>query len=106
MLIQTTPNPELAELERLGDEIAVLSAHIEVATARLLESIREFEPVRAGLRLAPNRAPSGWPGASASSCTPRASGCGRRVHSAVFPRCNTRSLTASCPTPRSAPSRA
>src|SRR5882672_10172182 len=32
-----------AELERLGDEIAVLSAHLDAATARLLELIREFD---------------------------------------------------------------
>ena len=43
MLIPTTPNPELEELERLGDEIALLSAHIEAATARLLDLIRDFD---------------------------------------------------------------
>ena len=37
-----TPEP-VAELDRLGDEIAVLSAHIEAATARLLDLIREFD---------------------------------------------------------------
>src|SRR6266403_1413696 len=31
-----------AELERLGDDIAELSAHLDAATARLLELIREF----------------------------------------------------------------
>jgi hypothetical protein len=31
------------ELERLGDEIALLSAHIEAATGRLLDLIREFD---------------------------------------------------------------
>ena len=31
------------ELDRLGDEIAELSAHLEAATARLLELIREFD---------------------------------------------------------------
>jgi len=36
-----------AELERLGDEIAELSAHLDAATARLLERIREFD-ARAG----------------------------------------------------------
>src|SRR5437867_3420339 len=36
-----------AELDRLGDEIAELSAHLEAATARLLELIREFD-ARAG----------------------------------------------------------
>jgi hypothetical protein len=36
-----------AELERLGDEIAELSAHLDAATARLLELVREFD-ARAG----------------------------------------------------------
>jgi len=36
-----TPAP-VAELERLGDEIAELSAHLDAATARLLDLIREF----------------------------------------------------------------
>jgi hypothetical protein len=33
----------IAELDRLGDEIAELSAHLDAATARLLELIREFD---------------------------------------------------------------
>ena len=32
-----------AELDRLGDQIAELSAHLEAATARLLALIREFD---------------------------------------------------------------
>ena len=36
-------NPEIEALDRLGDQIAELSAHIEVATARLLDMIREFD---------------------------------------------------------------
>jgi len=36
-------SPPAAELERLGDEIAELSAHLEAATARLLALIREFD---------------------------------------------------------------
>src|SRR5258707_15799682 len=36
-----------AELDRLGDEIAELSAHLDAATARLLTLIREFD-VRGG----------------------------------------------------------
>ena len=31
------------ELDRLGDEIAELSAHLDAATARLLDLIREFD---------------------------------------------------------------
>src|SRR5207237_4694429 len=56
MLIETTPRPEIAELQRLGDDIAELSAHIEVATARLLDLIREFD------------ARAGWAEAGAKSC--------------------------------------
>ena len=37
----------LAELERLGNEIAELSAHLDAATARLLDLIRDFD-ARAG----------------------------------------------------------
>ncbi len=38
------PTPErVAALDRLGDEIAVLSAHLDAATARLLDLIREFD---------------------------------------------------------------
>ncbi len=33
----------LAELDRLGDQIAELSAHLDAATARLLDLIREFD---------------------------------------------------------------
>ena len=33
----------IAEMDRLGDEIAELAAHLAVATARLLELIREFD---------------------------------------------------------------
>ena len=35
--------PSVAALDRLGDEIAELSAHLEAATARLLALIREFD---------------------------------------------------------------
>src|SRR3989454_4450604 len=34
---------EIHELDRLGDEIAELSAHLEAATAHLLDLIREFD---------------------------------------------------------------
>jgi hypothetical protein len=40
-VIATTEH--LTELDRLGDEIAELSAHLEAATARLLDLIREFD---------------------------------------------------------------
>jgi 5-methylcytosine-specific restriction endonuclease McrA len=37
------PADSPAELDRLGDEIAELSAHLDAATARLLDLIREFD---------------------------------------------------------------
>jgi hypothetical protein len=36
-------HPNIAALDRLGDEIAELSAHLDAATARLLALIREFD---------------------------------------------------------------
>jgi hypothetical protein len=36
-------HPRIAELDRLGDQIAELAAHLDAATARLLELIREFD---------------------------------------------------------------
>jgi 5-methylcytosine-specific restriction endonuclease McrA len=42
--IDISPTPEtIASLDRLGDEIAVLSAHLDAATAHLLDLIREFD---------------------------------------------------------------
>jgi hypothetical protein len=38
-----TPVTATAELDRLGDQIAELSAHLEAATARLLDLIRAFD---------------------------------------------------------------
>src|SRR5881296_3574508 len=47
MKILSSDTPALprsaVELDRLGDEIAELSAHLDAATARLLELIREFD---------------------------------------------------------------
>jgi len=40
--VAATPEP-IAEMDRLGDEIAALSAHIEAAGAHLLDLIREFD---------------------------------------------------------------
>jgi len=40
--VLTTSHPAM-ELDRLGDEIAELSAHLDAATARLLELIRDFD---------------------------------------------------------------
>jgi len=41
MLVPT--HPTVAEVDRLGDEIAELAAHLDAATARLLVLIREFD---------------------------------------------------------------
>src|SRR6266850_795379 len=41
--METCTHPDVAAAQRLGNEIAELSAHIEVATARLLNLIREFD---------------------------------------------------------------
>jgi len=49
-------HPDVVAAQQLGDEIAELSAHIEVATARLLTLIREFDAL------------GGWHHAGAKSC--------------------------------------
>src|SRR5436190_15352153 len=36
-------HPNIVELDRIGDEIAELSAHLDAATARLFDLIREFD---------------------------------------------------------------
>src|SRR5213594_2714463 len=36
-------HPNIVELDQLGDEIAELSAHLDAATARLLDLIRDFD---------------------------------------------------------------
>jgi 5-methylcytosine-specific restriction endonuclease McrA len=41
-VLTATPD-RVAELDRLGDKIAELSTHVEAATARLLDLIREFD---------------------------------------------------------------
>ena len=43
MLVEMDDIARRARAEELGNEIAVLSAHITVATARQLELIREFD---------------------------------------------------------------
>ena len=43
MEIHTPATVDYAALDRLGDQIAELSAHLEAATARLLDLIREFD---------------------------------------------------------------
>src|SRR2546427_10439686 len=41
--VASLPVASIAELDRLGDEIAELSAHLDAATAHLLDLIREFD---------------------------------------------------------------
>ena len=42
--LHATAEP-VAEMDRLGDEIAELSAHLDAATARLLDLLREVDGV-------------------------------------------------------------
>src|SRR4026209_1751594 len=73
-------NPQrIQELDRLGDEIAELSAHLDAATARLLELIREFD--RRGGWNTGFRSCAGWltwGGGGAAGGVERARECGRR----------------------------
>ena len=41
--ISPSVHDNAGDLDQLGDEIAELSAHLEAATARLLDLIREFD---------------------------------------------------------------
>ena len=66
-----------AELDQLGDEIAELSAHLDAATARLLELIREFD-ARGGGTPGSTPARRGSPGAWGWSRGQHGSGCGWR----------------------------
>src|ERR1041384_7755439 len=56
MLVEPMLHPDFRAMERLGDEIALLSAHIPAATARLLDLIRDFD------------IGGGWAHAGARSC--------------------------------------
>lgn len=54
------PDPARREsLERLGDEITELAAHLDAATWRLLELIREFDEQGGGTARAFAPAPTG-----------------------------------------------
>jgi len=56
MLSEPRLHPDVVAAERLGNEIAELSAHIEVAMARLLDKISDFDAL------------GGWADAGAKSC--------------------------------------
>ena len=92
--IDATAEP-VAEMDRLGDEIAKLSAHLDAATAHLLELIREFD------------ARDGW-NHGFRSCAHWLSwrvgvdlgASAWRARSARCPGWPTRSPTGSCPTPK------
>ena len=97
------PTPaRTAALDRLGDEIAELSAHLDAATARLLALIRDFD-ARGGWNTG-FRSCAAWlawrvgldPGAAASGCGSRAPSERCLAWPRPWP-------SASCPTPRSAP---
>ena len=91
-----------AELDRLGDEIALLSAHIEAATGRLLDLIREFDARGAGATAsAPAR--TGSPGAWESIWAPRGSECAWPERSGLCPCWQERYRGASCRTRRCEP---
>src|SRR3990172_2762564 len=49
-LVAPSPLGPYAELDRLGDQIAELSAHLDAAPANLLDLIREFDARGAGAR--------------------------------------------------------
>jgi hypothetical protein len=80
------------EVERLGDEIAVLSAHLEAATARLLDLIREFDAsggwntgflscaARLSWRVGLDRGAARVSGRRRHGRHPRATGAGGRRH--------------------------
>ena len=93
-------HPNIVELDRIGDQIAELSAHLDAATARLLDLIHEFDA-----RGAWNNgflSCAHWCAiASASKWEPRASVC---VWPARSARCRgwlRRWRAVSCRTPRS-----
>ena len=93
--------PRVRELDRLGDEIAELSAHLDAATARLLDLIREFD-ARGGWGNGFRSCRRGSRGASGSSRAPPVSMSAWRGH---WGRCRgwrKRLRAASCRTPRSA----
>jgi hypothetical protein len=41
--VSPEPPPSVVELDRLGDEVAELATHLDAATARLLDLIRDFD---------------------------------------------------------------
>src|SRR5438093_647491 len=75
---KVVPTPaHIVELERLGDEIAKLSAHLDAASARLLDLIREFD-ARGGWDNGFSSCAAWLPGASGSTAAQRASMYGSR----------------------------
>ena len=94
------PTPEsVAELDRLGDRIAELSAHLEVATGRLLILIREFD-ARQGWNTGFRSCAEWSHGARTWSSVPPGSECGWRDRSGRCPCSPRRSGEAMSPTPR------
>ena len=80
--LRIVPTPEaVQELDRLGDEIAELAAHLDAATARLLDLIREFD-ARGGWNTGFRSCAAWLPGASGSPRAQPANTCGWRAPSA------------------------
>src|SRR5438477_10444896 len=93
-------HPNIVELDRIGDEIAELSAHLDAAIARLLDLIREFD-ARGGWNNGFSRVRTRCAIASASKWEPRASVCVWPAHSARCRGWLRRWRAVSCRTPRS-----
>ena len=95
-------HPAVNDLDRLGDEIAELSAHVDAATAGLLALIRELTLELGGAEVSvPVR--SGLPGESASSRARRVSGSASPARWVRCPSSPRPSLAGSSPIPRSGP---
>jgi hypothetical protein len=96
------PTPaRVAALDRLGDEIAELSAHLDAATARLLALIRDFD-ARGGWNTG-FRSCAHWLSWRVGLDLGAASGSGWRAPSGRCPAWPRPWLAGSCPTPRCAP---
>jgi hypothetical protein len=95
-----TTNPvDYAALDRLGDEIAELSAHLEAATASLLDLIREFD-ARGGWNNGFTSCAAWLSGASVSIWARPANGCAWRGPWSTCRGSPTRLPAASSRTPR------
>jgi hypothetical protein len=102
MQVQSLATHHAAKLDRLGDEIAELSAHLDAATARLLELIRAFDARGGGTRASAPARP-GSPGVWGSTWARPGNGSGSPAPWGLCLSSPRPSPAASCPTPRCAP---